>query len=213
MTEQFKPESPTRTEFFQWYGEAKAAERADREKRKPQRVAEAKDAAKQNRSDQNYAGQFIGHLDEMLKSPAWRALSNAGRMVLSRVEMELMAHGGRKAQNVGLIVTHAQFVDYGIPENSVARGIREAVQLGFVEIDAGCAGNQNSAKANTFRLTYRPCPKSKGKAGGTHEWRQFWQHSIEECRALAKDARGRKRAGYRPSDRASLKRNTEEITE
>jgi hypothetical protein len=113
-------------------------------------------------------GQFIAHLIDMLRSPAWRILSLSARRILDRVEIELADHGGM--DNGKLPVTFDDFVRYGIHRRAIAPGIREAAALGFLEVtEAGRAGNAEWRKPNLFRLTYR----ETNHAGPTHEWKKI----------------------------------------
>ena len=68
----------------------------------------------------------------LLESPAMRALNLAAIRVMHRLEVEHMNHGG--AENGRLIVTHDQFIEWGVPRNAVSPAIRELVALGFVEV-------------------------------------------------------------------------------
>jgi hypothetical protein len=70
----------------------------------------------------------------MLESPAYRVLSRAARMVLDRIEIEHMHHGGR--ENGNLPVTYNDFVVYGIHRHGISPAIRESQALGFIEITA-----------------------------------------------------------------------------
>jgi hypothetical protein len=56
-------------------------------------------------------GQFAARRIEMLESPAYRVLSRSGHMVISRVEIELAAHGGN--DNGRLPFIPEDFVEYG----------------------------------------------------------------------------------------------------
>jgi hypothetical protein len=116
------------------------------------------------------SGQFAARLVEMLKSPAYRALSLAAHRVISRVEIELADHGGK--DNGKLPVTYDNFQDYGIDRHAIAPAIRQAVALGFLEITRpGRAGNAEWRTPNLFRITYR---HAKGVPGdGSHEWRRI----------------------------------------
>jgi hypothetical protein len=155
-------------------------------------------AKKPAKGDMIYPSVFVGKLREMLESTPYRALSLAGIRVLDCVELAYLSKGGDPSENGRLVVTHAKFKEHGIPPNNIAPGIREAATLGFIAvIESGVAGNERSRKANIFRLTYRPCALSVPGQGGTHDWRQFKEHSLEECIAIAKDARDNKRDGYR----------------
>jgi hypothetical protein len=126
-------------------------------------------------------GQFAPRLIEMLRSPAYRALSRAGHQVLARVEIELADHGGM--DNGKLPVTFDQFVDYGLHRHAIAPGIREVTALGFIEItEQGRAGNGAWRRPTKFRITYR----NADRAPPTHEWRRITE---EEASMIADGAR------------------------
>jgi hypothetical protein len=145
----------------------------------------------------SYSAPFAGRLIEMLESPAYRALSKSGHMVLARLEIEFFAHqGGNPIENGRLIVTHAQFREFGIEKGSVAPALREVEALGFARItEKGVAGNATEAAANKFQLTYYPA--GTGPGDGTHEWRMI--ETPLEANTRAKAARYAKRKNYRPS--------------
>jgi hypothetical protein len=132
-------------------------------------------------------GQFAPRTIVMLRSPAFRALSLSGHRILARIEIELANHGGR--DNAKLPVTFANFEKFGIGNrHAIARGIREACALGFVELTRpGRAGNGEFRISNLFRLTYLP---AHGK-GPTHEWRRL--RTIEEAEGIAREARRTKK--------------------
>ena len=111
-------------------------------------------------------------------------MSRAAHMVLARIEIEHMHHGGK--ENGHLPVTYEDFVRYGIHRHAIAPAIRELQMLGFIEITArGRAGNREFRSPNRYRLTY--CP-AKGEPGdGTHEWR--WVGSLEQAHQISKRAR------------------------
>lgn len=125
-------------------------------------------------------GQFAPHTIEMLRSPAWRALSLSARRILDRLEIELADHGG--TDNGKLPCTFDDFEQYGIHRHAIGPAIREAVALGFVEItEAGRAGNAEWRKPNQFRLTYR-----NSKYAPTDEWRKITE---EDAELIARSAR------------------------
>jgi hypothetical protein len=128
-------------------------------------------------------GQFAPHTIEMLRSPAWRALSLSARRVLDRIEIELADHGG--ADNGKLPIPYDDFHAYGIHRHAVAPAIREAAALGFIEVtERGRAGNAEFRRPNSFRLTYRPT-----KYSPTDEWRKITEETAE---AIARSARSSK---------------------
>ena len=128
-------------------------------------------------------GQFAPRLIEMLRSPAFRALSLSGHRILTRIEIELASHGGK--DNGKLPVTYANLKAFGIcNRDDIARGIRLICALGFVEnTRRGRGGNREFHAPNLFRLTYLP---AHGKPP-THEWRRI--KTIEEAEKIASEAR------------------------
>jgi hypothetical protein len=131
-----------------------------------------------------YSGPFVGKTREMLESPAFMVLSGAARRVQSRLEIELLHHGGN--DNGKLVVTFDQFENYLIGRKSVAPALRELEALGFIEIvERGCAGNAGYGKPNIFRLTYRPSVGAP--EDGSHEWRRV--KTIEDALRIQKAAR------------------------
>lgn len=126
-------------------------------------------------------GQFVAHRIDMLRSPAWCAMSLSARRALDRIEIELAAHGG--ADNGKLPVTYDDFEKYGIHRHAIGPAIREAVALGFVEItEPGRAGNAEFRKPNQFRLTYLHTTIAP-----TDEWQCI--HTDFEAAAIAGAAR------------------------
>jgi hypothetical protein len=113
-------------------------------------------------------GQFAPHTIEMLRSPAWCALSLSARRILDRLEIEMADHGG--TDNGRLPVTYDDFCRYGIHRHAIGPAIREAAALGFLEItEAGRAGCADFRKPNRFRITYR---HTKNQAP-TDEWKRI----------------------------------------
>ena len=131
------------------------------------------------------SGQWSARLIEMLESPAYRALSASGHLVMSRIEIELAHHGGN--DNGRLPVTTDDFVRYGMHRTSVAPAIRELVALGFIRITVrGRGGNADHGEPNQFMLTF---------AHGldvmpTHEWRRI--KTLDEAKLIARAARADK---------------------
>jgi hypothetical protein len=106
----------------------------------------------------------------MMESAAYRVLSRAAHLVLSRIELELRYHAGKN--NGRLPVTYEQFQSYGLDRGSIAPALRELEALGFIEITQhGRGGNAEYRVPNLFRLTYEP--DHEGKL--TNEWKQFSQ--------------------------------------
>ena len=134
------------------------------------------------------SGQYSARLIEMLESPAYRALSRAAHLVISRLEIELGHHGGN--DNGRLPVTTDQFVEHGMHRSSVAPAIREAEALGFIRVtERGRGGNAEHGKPNKFFLTFAHA-RDSGKNPPTHDWRRI--KSLEEAEAIARIARADK---------------------
>jgi hypothetical protein len=134
---------------------------------------------------QRISGNFAPRLYELLRSPAYRALSLAAHRVMSRIEIELAKHGTRVRQfNGRLPVTYKQFVEYGVPRRLIAPALRELVAQGFLQItQIGCGGNAEFKQMNLYRITYRPAEGAPGD--GSHEWRLI---SDDQAKANARRA-------------------------
>jgi hypothetical protein len=100
-----------------------------------------------------YSGAFIGHTLEMRRSPAWRALPDDARRILTRLEVEHMEHGG--AENGNLVCTYNDFAADGVRRASVALALRQCVALGFVEIvKTGKRAIAEFRSPTRYRLTH-----------------------------------------------------------
>ena len=134
------------------------------------------------------SGQFSPRLVEMLESPAYRTMSLSAHRVISRIEIELAAHGGN--DNGSLPVTYQDFIDYGIVRELIAGALREAAALGFIEITKhGRGGNAEYREPTLFRLTFAHDRNSRQRPP-THEWRRI--KSIEDAQQIARAARASK---------------------
>jgi hypothetical protein len=134
------------------------------------------------------SGQFSVRLIEMLESPAYRALSVSAHRAISRIEIELAAHGGN--DNGALPVTYQNFMDYGITRECVAPALREAEALGFIQVTRhGRGGNAEHREATLFRLTFAHDRNSR-QSPPSHEWRGI--KTLEEAQRVAIAARANK---------------------
>jgi hypothetical protein len=139
-------------------------------------------APRQNRIN----GQWSPRPIKMLESPAYRALSLSAHRIMSRIEIEFARHSGK--DNGRLPVTKRDFIAYGMQHVAVAKGIREAEALGFIQVtEHGRGGNSKHHSPNLFRLTFVQCRNS---GPPTHEWRKI--KTIEEAVAVAQAARAAK---------------------
>jgi hypothetical protein len=92
---------------------------------------------------------------ELLASPAWRALTGNARMVIDRILIEHMRHGG--AENGFLPVTYADFVSHGVRRNSILPAIKECEALGLIQRVPGLrARSQFKGSPQTFRIAWLP---------------------------------------------------------
>jgi hypothetical protein len=62
-------------------------------------------------------GQYVHHLADLIRSPAWQVLSLPARRLLDRIEIEYLRHDGQ--DNGQLAVTFNDFVNYGIHRHHV----------------------------------------------------------------------------------------------
>jgi hypothetical protein len=109
-------------------------------------------------------------------------------MVMSRIEIELAAHGGN--DNGRLPVTTEDFVQYGMHRTSVAPAIREAEALGFIRVtERGRGGNAEHRSPNCFYLTYAQSRDSR-RHPPTDEWRHI--KTLSEAHQIARAARANK---------------------
>ncbi|MCA6103941.1 hypothetical protein [Bradyrhizobium australafricanum] len=146
-------------------------------------------------------GQFIGRLVEMLESPVMRVLNQSEHRVLMRLEIELAHHGG--TSNGALVVTHQQFVDFGVDREAVAPSIRCLAALKLIEITKqGRGGNREYREASQYRLTYL----HTDRADPTHDWRSIT--TKEQAKNVAVEARRAK--GVEAVERSKKARQKQE---
>jgi hypothetical protein len=121
----------------------------------------------------------------MMRSPAYRVLSQSAHKIISRIEIELADHGGN--DNGRLPVTKQDFIAYGVSPRLVAPATREAEALGFIRITRrGRGGNADNRQPHQFFLTFAVGRDSRAESP-THEWRKI--ETIEQAEAVASAAR------------------------
>ena len=120
-----------------------------------------KQSAKEN------GGGYIKLRGEMLRSPAWAALSHAAKQIIERLIVEHIRHAGQL--NGRLICTYTDFANFGIRYPSIAPAIRQCVQLGFVEITQRGWRAAVHGRPAQYRLTFLPTKT----APATDEWKHF----------------------------------------
>jgi hypothetical protein len=127
---------------------------------------------------------FVWFTREMVESPAWRAMSQNARLVVDRVCVEHMSHGG--GQNGSLPVTYDDFERAGIRRGSIRRAIAEALALGFIEMPRkGTRGYGDFPGApSLFRLAWLPTSEN---GAATVRWKRF--NTLAEAEQAAAEAR------------------------
>ena len=142
---------------------------------------------------------FIPHTPELLSSEAWRGRSVNATRILDRLELEHLAHAGR--ENGFLIVTHQQFVEYGVCKHNVKSGIEENELRGLL-IVTNQGSRKGGAKNNPsrYQLTYLqwkmfPAVGPPQYLDPNHEWRAF------KADPTAKRPRREKRSSQEITDR------------
>lgn len=141
--------------------------------------------ARTKRGKGKIVGQFAPRLVEMLRSPAYRALSLSEHRILARLEIELADHGGK--ENGRLPATYDDFERYGIHRHAIAPALRALEALGFIVItERGRAGNGEWRKPHKFRLTFRHTEHD----GSTDDWRKI--EAREDAERIAAEARKNK---------------------
>lgn len=110
---------------------------------------------------------------EVMESPAFRTLSANAFKCFFRLLIEHTAQAALR--NGKLIVTHPQFVEYGVTGEYVADAIDELNYKGLVNIQRGRSG-AGTAHPNVYTLTF--VGDWEG-APPTHEWRRC---TMDRCR-------------------------------
>jgi hypothetical protein len=110
---------------------------------------------------------FVQIRREMLRSPAFRALSYSALRILNRLDIEHMDNAGR--ENGNLVCTYQDFVDYGVSMGSIKTALSQLTALGFIEIEVTGRRSSGGTKIpSSYRLTY--LPKGGVDAKPTDEW-------------------------------------------
>jgi hypothetical protein len=138
------------------------------------------------RGNKSILGPFVPHRLALLNSCAWQALSGQGFKVLSRIELELMRHGGK--DNGQLVIPYNDFQEFGAGHKPiVARAIREAEALGLLVVRRGRGGNGRKREPSKYRLTYLPA----NGAAPTDDWSKI--ASREEAQAKLQSIKPKRR--------------------
>jgi hypothetical protein len=129
---------------------------------------------KKNTQPPKGQGGWMAETRELLESDAYRTLSINARRVLDRVKIEHISHG--RNRNGSLIITHDQFIEYGVTSDLVADAIEECAFKGLMKVQRGRAAD-GTPHASLYTLTF----------DGTHDglpatngWRKFTMDDAKE---------------------------------
>ena len=129
--------------------------------------------ALKTKARQTIKGAWVAHRFDMLNSPAYWALSHVACRMLTLMEIEHCQQGG--AENGKLIVTYDDWERRGIRRKSIAGGLAELVELGFVEVmKRGFASASDVRSPSKYRLTYLNTLSS----GPTDEWQRLDEDDV-----------------------------------
>jgi hypothetical protein len=145
-------------------------------------------------------GPFIYYEADLLRSPAWQALSINGRRVVERIQLEHLRHAGR--DNGYLPVTFNDFVAAGVSRKYVSPSIIEAEALGLIERTSRGRKKygDNPGAPSTFRITFLGGYSETDIWPASDEWRRF--DSVKNAKAAVAEA-------VRAAEAAALARRAE----
>ncbi|WP_318763373.1 hypothetical protein [Aminobacter niigataensis] len=130
---------------------------------------------------------------ELLESMAFRTLSPNASKVFYRIIIEHLRHG--RTENGRLIVTHAQFTDYGVTSELIADAIDELAFKGLIKVSRGRAGN-GTAHPNSYRLTLTG---THDGAAATNDWKACTRDTAKMWTETVRDEMRAKRAAKKSS--------------
>ena len=139
-------------------------------------------------------GGWMAITRDFLESAAYRSLSVNARKCLDRLIIEHIGHN--RTENGRLIVTHEQFIDYGVTLDLIADALDELSYKGLVVAERGKAGNGTS-HPTVFTLTF---DGSYDGAPASNQWKKFtmaearlWSEVVRKQRAAVRAKVGRKK--------------------
>ncbi|TIM21270.1 MAG: hypothetical protein E5Y61_32435 [Mesorhizobium sp.] len=131
---------------------------------------------------------------DFMESDAFRTLSGNAHRALFRILIEHVSHAA--LCNGRLIVTHTQFIEYGVTGEYVADATGELEFKGIIRVQRGKAGDGTS-HPNTYRLTFTGDHEG---APATNEWRRCtmamakaWSTTVRKQQAEQRGKLGRKK--------------------
>jgi hypothetical protein len=124
--------------------------------------------ARRNRPPEG--ASWIWLTQDMLESPAWRAMRLAARKIVDRLIIEHLAHGG--TENGNLITTYSDFQQFGLRRrSSIAPAIIEAETLGFIDvIERGGSAYAELRNPSRYALAWLD---RKDGTPPTNRWKAF----------------------------------------
>jgi hypothetical protein len=124
--------------------------------------------------------QWAWFPQDMLQSPAWRQLIKhpAAVTVFMRIVLEHLRHGGKN--NGNLIVTYADFREFGLSQHSIADGIALATALGFTHVKRGRPSREGDRYPSRYTLTIYPVLDQ----WETNDWRHI--RTVEKAKEIVK---------------------------
>jgi len=126
---------------------------------------------------------WIWLTQEMMESPAWRALRFAPRKIVDRLIIEHLAHGG--TENGNLITTYSNFQQFGLRRRpSIAPAIIEAETLGFIDvIERGGSAYAEFRNPSRYALAWLDY---KNGTPPTNRWKAF--ETVADARKAVRNA-------------------------
>jgi hypothetical protein len=115
-------------------------------------------ARKPDRTGRNPQTHFVSFDRAFLETPAWRALSLAGKAVYPFVRLEW--HGPNHNNNGKIRLSVRQAAECaGINMNTAARAFQDLQAKGFLIVTRmGCLGSDGEARGPSFEITEHPMP-------------------------------------------------------
>ncbi len=137
---------------------------------------------------------WVPHRLELYLSPSWVGAPRPLKVMLERLEIEHMRHGG--FNNGELFVSYRQFVEHGISRKSIRRTQQLGVALGLMAVRYDEAEGSDIRPPNAYLITYLPV---KGKAP-SDEWKSVPKERVQ---ALLKAYRGDEKLAVQATRRAA----------
>ncbi|TBZ00226.1 hypothetical protein [Rhizobium leguminosarum] len=136
-------------------------------------------------------GGWMAITHDLLESAAFRTLSVNATKAFYRIVMEHIRHG--RQHNGKLIVTHEQFIEYGVTSDLVADALEELEYKKLMKMHKGRAGH-GTAYPTVFTLTN---DGTHDGAPATNEWKGFtlaearlWSEVVRKQRQLKRSRAG-----------------------